>query len=780
MKKTVVFLFLSLILFTNSIAQNIRVKGTIVEKNEQASLPMVGVSLSLLTEDSTYVTGATSDRKGFFSIDGIKPGDYLLRISFISYQTEEILLKNLMKDFDLGTIEMLESSIELGEVTVTASNITQKVDRMIILPTQTALRNAYDTYELMNNLAIPRLLVNPITKTIETFGNGGVQTRINNIVASQSEVAALLARDILRIEVIENPGERYGDNSLGAVINLIVRKREDGGQVNIQTMNSPNVLWGENYASVKYNHNKSQWGLIYRLEDKKMEKTKKDITETYYLENKTIERIREGMYDKSEYYANKFDLSYNLSDPDKYTFNAVFRNNIDNRPSGDESNKLYEKGSMESIFSKTHLSRFSYTPALDVYFQKFLPNGQSIQFNVVGTMINTQDYRNYREYTEMNDELTQIEMDVDGKKKSIIGEAIYDKTMEKIKLSAGIRHSQMHAENEYAGTNPVVSSMNQMQTSAFAEFQGKIKNFSYLGSLGMTRSYFEEGNTEHSYYTFTPTLRLSFAPHKDGFITYRFNTTPSIPSLGSLSNVEQALDTIQIVRGNPELLPYRTYYNTLNYSYNQKKFTGALHVNYAFHDKRIMESVFPENGKLIIMDENQKSFQEIEVGGNIYLRNLDFLGLKDFLTLSVSGGMDKYWSNGNRYTHSYCNFYYDAQLMMNYKKFALIAQYRKNKNILLGETISKGENLTAFMGTYTYKNLQLGAGIMFPFTNNYRQGSERISSVAPVTTWTYVKESGQLAFIRLSYNFEFGKRYKSGKKRLNNSDSDSGVINTNR
>ena len=66
--------------------------------------------------------------------------------------------------------------------------------------------------------------------------------------------------------------------------------------------------------------------------------------------------------------------------------------------------------------------------------------------------------------------------------------------------------------------------------------------------------------------------------------------------------------------------------------------------------------------------------------------------------------------------------------------------------------------------------------MLFPFTNNYKTGRERVSSVAPYTSWNYVREMGQLAVIRFSYNFEFGKSYRSAQKRINNSDNESGIL----
>ena len=113
------------------------------------------------------------------------------------------------------------------------------------------MKNSYNPYDLMLNLAIPHLKVDALGKGLEANG-GSVQTRINGIVATSTEVAALLPKEIVRIEFIENPGERYGDSSLGAVVDIIVRRRETGGLVNIQATNAPHMWW---QSSIITSHN---------------------------------------------------------------------------------------------------------------------------------------------------------------------------------------------------------------------------------------------------------------------------------------------------------------------------------------------------------------------------------------------------------------------------------------------------------------------------------------------------------------------------------------------
>ena len=778
MKKLITFIYLCTIA-TSIYSQNVKIKGTVVENSNKTQTAMEGVSISLLNLDSMYVTGDASDKKGAFVLSNVKPGDYSLNLTFVGFQLKKIMLKNVTGNIDLGTIEMEEATQELKGVTVTASNIINKVDRMVVLPTQSALKNAYDSYELLNNLNISRLKVNPISKTME-FEGRGVQTRINGIVASSAEVSALRASDVLRINVIENPGERYGDLNLGAVIDIIVRRSDFGGLVNLQTMNSPFVLFGENNVSVKFNQKKSQWGLNYNLSNRGFNKMRTDNNEIFYLQDKTINRIQEGINDTTKFFNHNITLSYNLSEPDKYTFNVAFRNGINNQPANNQSAKLYNAGSQDFIYSKTKNNSSNYSPALDIYFQKNLAHQQSIQFDVVGTLINTDAYRSYREYTSTGTDLTWLDMDVTGKKRSIIGEAIYDKTLKAAKLSAGVRHSQMFLENDYSGTNPVISTMNQAQSSAFVQAQGKVKDFGYFGSIGMTRSFFAQDNLNHTYYTFTPSVSLSYDLHKKGYISYRFSTSPRIPSLSSLTNVEQSLDTIQIVRGNPLLKPYSVFNNNLSYNFGYKKFFGAINIGHIYENKSIMESYSVEGNKLIIMDENQKSGQLLMITPSFGLNGVDVGSFKNFLTINFSPGYFKYWIDGNTYYHTYGNFFYDVSMILKYKSFSFMSQYVKTWNRLWGETINIGENQTMFMLTYTKNRLQVGAGIMFPFTNNYRTGQERISSIAPSTSWTYCKEAGQLAFIQFNYNFEFKNKYRTGEKRLNNSDNDSGIINTNR
>jgi len=122
-------------------------------------------------------------------------------------------------------------------------------------------------------------------------------------------------------------------DELGAVVNIILPRRETGGVVNFQLSDSPHTLWGENFLSTKFNYKNSEWGIDYFNKNSEYH-SRLESHETFYLGDRTIDRIKEGIEDESPSlsFINNLNLTYNLTKADKYVFNAIFRNNLSNAP----------------------------------------------------------------------------------------------------------------------------------------------------------------------------------------------------------------------------------------------------------------------------------------------------------------------------------------------------------------------------------------------------------------------------------------------------------------
>ena len=105
-------------------------------------------------------------------------------------------------------------------------------------------------------------------------------------------------------------------------------------------------------------------------------------------------------------------------------------------------------------------------------------------------------------------------------------------------------------------------------------------------------------------------------------------------------------------------------------------------------------------------------------------------------------------------------------------------QIMTNQNRLVGETVSGDENAQVLMLNYKWKDLRVGAGVFNPFTNDWKTVSENWNRYASSYKSNHLKESAHMVFITLSYNFSFGRHYKSGSKKVSNQDSDSGIMQT--
>ena len=98
-------------------AQNYRVSGTIIDKNDNQ--PVIGAFVYLSEiNDSTKREASTTDVNGKFHISNLKRKSYRLTIQSINYQRESRIIELKNNVTDLGTISLAMESKVLNEVVV--------------------------------------------------------------------------------------------------------------------------------------------------------------------------------------------------------------------------------------------------------------------------------------------------------------------------------------------------------------------------------------------------------------------------------------------------------------------------------------------------------------------------------------------------------------------------------------------------------------------------------------------------------------------------------------
>lgn len=767
MKRLVLIPIIAMLCCPYFFAQELQIHGRILSPS---NTPIEYATIVLQTPDSTFITGGVTDQRGRFTMDNLKKGSYNLQISSLGYETKNMAFPDFDKNMDMGNIVVDSATISLEEITVTASNVINQSDRKIVLPTAHQIKASNNGLSLLQQLQLNRIYVNIMKKEISASGGGEVQLRINGAKSNIEEISSLRPEDILRIEYHDDPGLRY--DGAAAVIDYITRRRDRGGYVSLDTQNSPHITFGNNQLNAKLNYKKSEFSTYYYGGYRSFNGMWRENTETFNFEDRnSLVRKENGTPDKWALNWHSVGINYNYQEPEKYFFNATIRGWFNGQPKKYYQSKLYPVDNPEEgVDMIDRSSEKENSPSIDLYYQHSLKNKQTLVINVVGTYIDSHSERTYSE--SKNEELlTDIFSNIDGNKYSIIGEGIYEKAFSKSKLSTGLKHNQSFSDNKYTGSTNAKTKMTQSDTYAYVEYQGKIKKFNYLVGVGASRSWFEQSGDGYQHYTFRPTLRLTYNFNDNSFIRYRGSMSSSSPSLGDLGETEQLIDSLQIRRGNPNLKPYRTFSNSLNYDFHKGIFNLNFYLGYWYYDKPIMEQTLREGNKFIRTNFNQKSWQKLNPELGIKVGPI-----KDLITLSLTTGINYFDSRGNNYHHTYTNWYYRAEVMLYYKKWMAMFQIQNHHNNFYGESLNYGENFHGLFVMYKHKQLSCGVIVLNPFINNWRSGGENWSVYAPSKNWHYLKESSQVFAISFAYSFSFGRKYESASKRLSNQDTDSGVL----
>ncbi len=775
MKHTILFAAMLCVAMTAT-ANNAKISGRIKDANDKSAI--IGATV-LLMQDTVQIAGTTTDNSGKFTIDAGN-GDYILELSYIGYETIRMAL-TVNENTHIGDILMQEGATELGEVVVESQAIIQKVDRQILLPSKEQMQASSDGVSLLQNLQIPRIVISPIDNSVKTLSDESVQLRINGIEASTADVKAINPKDIIRIEYHDQPGVRY--NGAAAVVDYIVKHRDTGGSLMLAGTNGltlPGI--GNYYLAGKVHFNKSSLQAIASYAPYDIYWTRTN-NETYHFSTGKIENNEVGEPTRYKTYPVNVSLNYNWTNGDKNMLNIRLRDNMAYTPYGpsDRDSRLYQP--TDSFEIHDHDKSSSQSPSLDIYYQHNLPHKQHLYFDVVGTYINTHSDRRFTQtplFGSVATDTTDVLSSVRGDKWSLIGEAIYEKEWENIMLTVGARHNQQWVKNLYKGQRDDVQgtkvSMTTAETYAFAEMRHRVDKFSYVVGIGVMHTLIEQGGQKQSTWIARPQLTMSYDFGKGWFWKYKGYVSGYQPSLSQLSDITQQIDKYQKRRGNPNLKSVMYVSNEMELSWQSKHVNINIWANYSYDHKPIMEETFEEiidgSPYAIRMYDNQRGYHKLNVSPSVQVKLLD-----NKLMFNVTPFVKYMVSQGNNYHHEHVNYGVRGGIFYLLKGWRFYADVVTAQHNLWGETLTLGE-LTHDIGI-NYNSEHFGFGIMMvnPFSpHGSTTVTKDLSFLAPTSNTAVMQNYRQVLMLNFNVNLDFGTKHREGWQRLNNEDTESGIL----
>lgn len=186
-------------------------------------------------KDSAFVAGTVTNEEGRSSVENIKPGNYLLSVSFTGFETKQqpLFTGSLSAFLDTPVIELAEQSTVLKGVTITAktNDISSKLDKKTYSVADNISQSGGSVLQSMQNL--PGTTVQD--GKVQLRGNdkvtiliGGKQTALTGF-GSQTGLDNIPASVIDKIEIINNPSSKYDANGNAGIINIIMKKNKQSG-----------------------------------------------------------------------------------------------------------------------------------------------------------------------------------------------------------------------------------------------------------------------------------------------------------------------------------------------------------------------------------------------------------------------------------------------------------------------------------------------------------------------------------------------------------------------
>jgi outer membrane receptor protein involved in Fe transport len=243
-----------------------KIIGKVVEGNGK-STPASFATVALLRTDSTVVNGVSADEEGIFTLAGVAPGNYLIRITLMGFETKFVSNINVATEAgttDLGLIPIMAIAQNLSEVVIRGEKtmIVNDIDKKMITIGRDLLASSNNASEILEK--IPSV-------SLDENGNPQLRGKGNVIVLIDGKPSTLYGNDlptvlqsfpadlIERIDVMTTPSAKYEGEGASGVIDIITKKAKIRG-TNGNVRASVGNYWNNN-ASGYVSYKAGKWAL---------------------------------------------------------------------------------------------------------------------------------------------------------------------------------------------------------------------------------------------------------------------------------------------------------------------------------------------------------------------------------------------------------------------------------------------------------------------------------------------------------------------------------------
>lgn len=727
------------------------VKGNVKSENKQE---VIYASIQLLHPDSSFVQGTITDSIGNYCLQNVYSGDYLLFVSSMGYIPQWHIFNIGIQDKKLPLLTLKKDNILLDEVVVKASSFVRQKDRVLIIPTEQQVKHASTGYDLLYNLMIPGMSVNTQKGSVNTL-LGEATLYINGQKADNKEIHALRPKDIEKIEYFEMPTGKYAGDK--ASVNYILKKKNTGGYVALDGMQTIGYLGGDYNANLKVMHKNTSYTLFAGHSMEHNDGIRTDKKEVFYFPEQEISRTTH--VDDAELNKNKQYAQLNINNNnDKRTLAGKISFVHQSMPDNYSKSVIeYDNTPVNDISAKTETTQTALMPSLNLYGSFKLGQTQFLNVNLTATYTNNEYIRKYTErnyfsHTKVDESLYNITFSTD-----------YNIQL-KHNNSFGLNFSHLHSISSatYKEDFKEWSHLWTTETLLMGQYNQSIgKIYMSLQFGGDLLQYCLHGNEAKRYLSPHANILLNYQINSENSILYGLNTGNSNPPMEWINNVNQELDSLSVKRGNPHL--ERTNYYNSYLVYNHQ--TGKINLQVAGLYFGAINSVFSdyyiENDKLVNTFRTGGNFHQLKGSLAVTYKIIPSLHIKLLGFYRYNEITGKVKQHRNEWGGSMDINYY-------WKDFAFNIHGKST-----GKTL---DNYPAFVDTpanygafvrWNHKNWMAEAGTDNTFSKHNQTKMYMDMGVYRFHNSSYSETYQKTGYIKVAYTFDFGKNTSKEQRNIN-------------
>ncbi|WP_314824248.1 hypothetical protein [Prevotella histicola] len=483
---------------------------------------------------------------------------------------------------------------ELDEVVVKASYLTREDDHILAIPTKEQRKHAVTGYDLLNNLMIPGVSVERSTGSVTT-PSGAATLYIDGRKVDFREVQSLRPKDIARVEFFDVPTGKYAKDAYA--INIVMKPLNNGGYTQLDASQGAGYLNGD-----------------YNLVSKFVTGTKSlNIWAGYSLENPKSSMNENEVFNFPDYQLNR-QLFYNNAEnrhTEEYVQASIsnrgkkyiwmlrggmawndIRNNVNNGMTDYWQTKaLVKDGSILNINSRNK----SYRPSVYFYGLHTFSDTKSLDYVFDGYYSRNDYNRFYNEDDESFHSLVKEDYYY------VKANANYSMAFShRNRLAFSLFEFMRISDSEYTGTSIYNQNLHSSETILFADYSQRLGRFFFDINPGLSfLTYSLKGMEPINHLTPRLQTRAAYKIDKVQQLQFTFALGNTYLRINTINNVEQQIDPIIILKGNPDMDNSILLNPRLSHTLNLNKFALQTGVSYFYQNHSIISDYYIRDGHLI-------------------------------------------------------------------------------------------------------------------------------------------------------------------------------------